>query len=79
MLIDVWLEPNRILWAFDISPAQDEHGKAILPSTTAYTTGLVSGPEPFPAVLKARGEGVEELIILENERAEAEAMRWDVE
>lgn len=70
---------NRILWAFDISPAQDEHGKTILPSTTAYTTGLVSGPEPFPVVLKVRGKAVEELIMLENERAEAEAMRWDVE
>lgn len=69
----------RILWGFDISPALDEHGKPILPSTTAYTTGLISGPEPFPMALKVRGRGVEELIMLENERAEAEAIRWDVE
>ena len=69
----------RILWGFDISPAVYEHGEPVLPSTTAYTTGLVSGPEPFPTVLKVRGKSFEELILLENESAEAEANRWDAE
>ncbi|PIL24617.1 cytochrome P450 [Ganoderma sinense ZZ0214-1] len=75
----IYIAVARILWAFDIAPAQDEHGNSILPSTTAYTTRLVTGPEPFPVVLKVRGKSVEELIVLESERAEAEAMRWDVE
>nr|VWO96614.1 N/A [Ganoderma boninense] len=75
----IYIVVARMLWAFDIAPMQDEHGNPILPSTAAYTTRLVSGPEPFPLALKVRGKSVEEMIILESERAEAEAMRWDVE
>ena len=68
---------KSLLWGFDIEPAPGPDGTPRLPPTDDFTTGLISRPNPFPCVFKARSAAVAELIALEADRAEAEAARWD--
>ena len=70
---------RSLLWAFDIVPATGADGKHIIPSRDDFTSGLITRPSPFPCTFRSRGGGVDELIVLEAERAEAEAARWDNE
>ena len=67
----------RLLWAFDIVPVAGPDGKPIIPSKDDFTSGLITRPTPFPCAFRSRGNGVDELVVLEAERAEAEAARWD--
>ncbi|KAM5541056.1 hypothetical protein V8D89_005367 [Ganoderma adspersum] len=66
----------RLLWAFDVAPVIGPDGKPVIPSKDDFTSGLVTRPSPFPCAFKPRGNGVNELIVLEAERAETEAARW---
>ncbi|KAI8996406.1 cytochrome P450 [Trametes punicea] len=75
----IFIAVSRLLWAFDIVPAVGVDGKPILPSTDDFTSGLVTRPAPFPCTFKLRNKSAEEVIVLEAERAEAEAARWDRE
>ncbi|KAI9062563.1 cytochrome P450 [Trametes sanguinea] len=68
---------SRLLWAFDIVPALGPDGRPILPSVDDFTSGLITRPNPFSCEFKVRSKDVEELVILEAEKAEAEAARWD--
>ncbi|TFK91176.1 cytochrome P450 [Polyporus arcularius HHB13444] len=67
----------RLLWAFDIAPAVGEDGKPVIPPDDDFVSGLITRPVPFPCAFKVRNKVVEELIVLEADRAEAEAARWD--
>ncbi|KAI0352103.1 cytochrome P450 [Trametes cingulata] len=67
----------RLLWAFDITPEVDADGKPIIPSKDECTSGLITRLSPFPCLFRPRSRSVEELVILEGIRAEAEAGRWD--
>ncbi|CDO68382.1 hypothetical protein BN946_scf184815.g29 [Trametes cinnabarina] len=75
----IFIVISRFLWAFDILPATGPDGKPVLPSTDDFTSGLITRPSPFPCTFKVRNKEVEELIILEAEKAEAEAARWDTD
>ena len=60
-------------------PALDADGRPILPPTDDFTSGLISRPTPFPCKFDVRSKGAAELIVLEAERAEAEAAQWDTD
>lgn len=64
-----------MLWAFDILPFLED-GKEIIPSADDFITGLVTRPANLRYRLSTRSKGVEELIMLEAERAEMEAKAW---
>lgn len=66
-----------MLWAFDIVAPVDENGKELLPSSTDFTSGLISRPANLKYKLVPRTSSVGELIALEAESAEMEATRWD--
>ena len=67
------------MWAFNVTPASAADGKPILPSTDDFTSGLITRPAPFPCMFQVRAQSAEELIVLETDRAEADADRWDAE
>lgn len=69
----------RLLWAFNVVPAKDSDGNPILPPTDDFTSGLITRPNPFPCAFEVRNRNAEELIVLEADRAEAEAARWDTD
>ena len=74
----MWLAENslfitisRILWAFDILPGLDEHGKEIKPNTEAYEPGLsLTSPKPFKARFVVRSEDKRNKIIEEWKQAQ---------
>ncbi|OJT13596.1 O-methylsterigmatocystin oxidoreductase [Trametes pubescens] len=70
---------DRLLWAFDVVPATGPDGKPILPPTDDFTSGLITRPNPFPCAFETRQKGAADLIVLEADRAEAEAARWDTD
>ena len=69
----------RLLWAFNILPAVGADGMPIIPPDDNFVSGLITRPVPFPCAFEARNADVKELIVLEAERAEAEAARWDTD
>ncbi len=56
----------RLLQAFDIKPELDTQGAPIPVDVSAYTTGLLSAPEPYKARFSIRNEKIKAL--LERER-----------
>lgn len=66
-----------MLWAFDILPVIGENGKDIIPPSTDFTGGIINKPTNLRFRLVPRTRSVEELIILEAERAETEAAQWE--
>ncbi|KAH9484588.1 Cytochrome P450 monooxygenase 58 [Psilocybe cubensis] len=68
---------SRILWAFNIVPNLDEHGKAVIPSKDDFTTGLSIRPKPFTYHLETRnGKDTVTLIEEEWKTAEQEATAY---
>ncbi|KAI0773594.1 cytochrome P450 [Fomes fomentarius] len=69
----VYIVIARILWAFDLEPAKDEAGSAVLPDMNAMIAlGLTRKPGPFKFV--ARPRFPEAASIIEREAAEAEKL-----
>ncbi len=66
----------RILWAFDITPAQTEGGKAILPDRWAFTNGFNSKPVSFGCKIKPRSEKAAECVEMEFEGAKERLGKW---
>jgi hypothetical protein len=64
----------RLLWAFDISPAEDANGKQILPDQAKLTQGFVCMPEEFPAKIAARSRQRAELVEHEWQQAQQELL-----
>ena len=52
----------RMLWAFDILPALDENGQAIIPDRWAFTDRFNSRPVSFPCRFVPRGDKVDACI-----------------
>ena len=52
----LFLGISRILWAFNISPAEDASGKPILPDQEKLTQGFVCMPEEYTAKITPRSE-----------------------
>ncbi|RPD52979.1 cytochrome P450 [Lentinus tigrinus ALCF2SS1-7] len=75
----VFIVISRLLWAFDIVAATGADGQPVIPPDDAFVSGLITRPVPFPCAFKTRSKTVEELIVLEADRAEAEAERWDTD
>ncbi|KAL1941273.1 hypothetical protein VTO73DRAFT_7485 [Trametes versicolor] len=61
----VFIVIARLLWAFNVVPD--------------FTSGLITRPNPFPCAFEMRQKSAAELIVLEADRAEAEAARWDTD
>lgn len=63
----------KIIWAFDIYPAQDAQGKVIEPDIsheTGYGGGIIVTPQPFLCYLRPRSEKIKETIMREFAEAE---------
>lgn len=68
----LFLGVSRMLWAFDISPAPDKHGKPIMPDPDRLTQGFVCQPEEFPVTITPRSESRKQVVIDEWRAAEKE-------
>ncbi len=58
----------KIIWAFDIFPANDTQGKVIEPDIsheTGYEGGIIVTPKPFLCDLRSRSEKRKETILRE--------------
>ncbi|KAF8902856.1 cytochrome P450 [Mucidula mucida] len=62
-LNSAWLAIASMLAAFSLAPAQDEHGRDIVPEPR-YTDGHIRNryPEPFECVIKPRSEDAARLV-----------------
>lgn len=58
----LFLGMARILWAFDISPAQDSAGNDIIPDQEKLTQGFVCMPEEFPVRITPRSDAKAETV-----------------
>lgn len=72
-LNSIFINVSRILWAFEILPAE---GKG-LPDVWAFTNGFNSWPESFDAQFIARGELVKDCIERELESAKEALGKWE--
>lgn len=77
----LFLGISRILWAFDIRPAQDATGQDVLPDQEKLTQGFVCMPEEFPAAITPRSEAKAEVVRKEwsdaqRENLDPESMQW---
>ncbi|KAG6865615.1 hypothetical protein C0991_000902 [Blastosporella zonata] len=66
---------SRLLWAFDILPVS-ENGKLNIPSADDFTSGLISRPANLKYRLVPRHKGVVDLIMLDAEKADLDALAW---
>ncbi|KAG6898242.1 hypothetical protein C0992_002256 [Termitomyces sp. T32_za158] len=71
----LYIAISRLLWAFDIFPVS-EKGKVYMPLADDFTGGLVSRPSNLKYRLVLRHKGMLDLIMLEAEKADMEAMAW---
>lgn len=63
---------SKLIWGFDISPAEDDQGQPIPLNTdwaTAYSGGAIVHPDPFPTCIKIRSEKRKETLLREFEEA----------
>ncbi|KAJ3552876.1 hypothetical protein NM688_g3920 [Phlebia brevispora] len=68
----------QILWAFDISPQRDVHGKETLPDPDAFsTTGLSRIPLHFEFHLRLRSADVGKIIAAEASEADVILREWE--
>ena len=67
----LFLGISRILWGFNITPAESAEGKGILPDPDEYTQGFVCMPVPFQARITPRSDRRKEMIDREWVRAKA--------
>lgn len=70
----LFLAMSRILWAFDIRPALDNKGKAIIPEQDRLTQGFVCMPEEFRAQITPRSKEKAQLVEQEWQQAERELL-----
>jgi cytochrome P450 len=70
----LFLGVARILWAFDIAPALDGQGKAIIPDQEKLTQGFVCQPEEFPVKITPRSESRKQMVVDEWQTAEKECL-----
>ncbi|KAK5111603.1 hypothetical protein LTR85_011832 [Meristemomyces frigidus] len=73
----------RLMWAFDITPAQDDEGRDVLPDPDRYTQGFICMPEPFRATIRPRSEKRARIIreVWEQEQKrclDPETQQWKV-
>ncbi|TFK78780.1 cytochrome P450 [Polyporus arcularius HHB13444] len=66
----------RILWAFDILPATDQHGEEILPDRWDFTNGFNSKPVSFRCMVKPRTIKVAECLLREWEGTKDRLGKW---
>ncbi|KAG6918023.1 hypothetical protein DXG01_016875 [Tephrocybe rancida] len=71
----LYISLSRLLWAFDILPVS-ENGKEYIPPADDFTSGLVSRPANLKYRLVPRHEGVLDLITLDAEKADMDALAW---
>lgn len=64
----------RLLWTFDISPAEDVSGKPIVPDQARLTQGFVCMPEEYPAKIRPRSERRAELVKQEWQQAQEQLL-----
>lgn len=73
----LFLGISRLLWAFDIGPANSSDGKPILPDPDKLTQGFVCMPEEFPAKITPRSEARASVVRAEWKKAETELLDPD--
>ncbi len=66
----LFLAISRILWAFDITPVEDENGSPIIPDQERLTQGFVCMPEEYRAKIMPRSPKRAELVRNEWKAAE---------
>ncbi|KAG6868219.1 hypothetical protein C0993_006082 [Termitomyces sp. T159_Od127] len=71
----IYIAISRLLWAFEILPIS-ENGKVYMPAADDFTGGLVSRPANLKYRLVLRHKGMLDLIMLDAEKADMEAMAW---
>lgn len=71
----LFLAIAKILWAFDIRPAQDEEENDILPDPSRLTQGFACEPLKYMADIRPRSEGRARIIL--KDWAQAESMQLD--
>ena len=70
----LFLAISRILWAFDITPAEDGDGKPVIPDQEKLTQGFVCMPEEYPAKITPRSPERAEMVRKEWRDAEAKLL-----
>ncbi|RPD53731.1 cytochrome P450 [Lentinus tigrinus ALCF2SS1-7] len=73
----LYISVARIIWAFDILPARDEHGGEILPDRWDFTNGFNSKPVSFRCIVKPRTVRATECIQREWESAKEHLGKWE--
>ncbi|KAK0732016.1 chaperonin 10-like protein [Lasiosphaeris hirsuta] len=59
----LFLGVSRMLWGFNMTPAQDADGKDIIPDQEKLTQEFVCMPEEFPATITPRREKKRQMIV----------------
>lgn len=72
----IFINISRLLWAFNIVPALDEHGEPIIPDSWNYTNGFNSRPVSFDCRMIPRNEKVVEVIGSEYKFAQERLQSW---
>ncbi len=70
----LFLGISRMLWAFNIEPAQQENGSPIYPDQERLTQGFLCAPEPFPVRIVPRSQARADLVTKEWKEAETELL-----
>lgn len=70
----LFLGISRILWAFNVSPAEGADGQPIIPDQEKLTQGFVCMPEPFEAKIRPRSQQRAEIVRREWKQAEGELL-----
>ncbi|KAJ7614009.1 cytochrome P450 [Roridomyces roridus] len=74
----IYINIARILWAFNLGKALDEHGNEIDVDTMAYTDGFNSMPRPFRIQITPRSAGHIAIIERENAMAQEEMRVYEL-
>ncbi|KAF2738873.1 cytochrome P450 [Polyplosphaeria fusca] len=70
---------GRILWAFDMKPGLDDHGRQIKPDIFAFTASENMRPEPFGVRFTHRSDSIKQIILQEAAVAREELRVYDGE
>lgn len=70
----LFLGMARILWAFDIAPTTDDHGRPIRPDPDNLTQGFVCMPVEFPAKITPRSKDRADMVTKEWDAAQDECL-----
>ena len=72
----IFINTARLLWAFDILPALNEHGEKVIPDSMNFTNGFNSKPVSFPCRFVPRNEKGLETIRNDYESAQDRLSGW---